>query len=253
MSKPNAWYGWKPDLPDKRDLLYSVDEAVALPPSVDLRPLCPPVYDQGELGSCTANAIAGVLQFDQLKQKEVKAATPSRLFIYYNERVMEGSVSEDAGAEIRDGIKSVKQLGAPRETLWKYVVSKFANKPTKKAYTDAMSHQSILYKRINHTKIHNIKSCLAKGFPFVFGFTVYDYFESNQMAKDGLLRMPGPDEQVVGGHAVMAVGYDDSTNMVLVRNSWAADWGMAGYFGMPYDYITDPNLADDFWVISQVE
>ena len=110
------WYGWIPDIPDHRDMMYSAPPHVvsALPAMVDLRAKCPPVYDQGQLGSCTANAIAAALQFDQMKQGE-QSFTPSRLFIYYNERAVEHTVSQDAGAMIRDGIKSVAKLGAPPE------------------------------------------------------------------------------------------------------------------------------------------
>src|SRR3954454_19702763 len=129
-------YGWTPDLPDHRDRVYSAPMRIlgALPPSVRLRPVCPPVVDQGELGSCTANAIAVALQFDQMKQKLADVFLPSRLFIYYNERVMEGTVNEDAGAMIRDGIKSVSKEGAPHEKLWPYVIAKFKTKPTEAAY-----------------------------------------------------------------------------------------------------------------------
>ncbi len=253
MSRPNAWYGWRPDKPDIRDIRFKVERAVILPPAIDLRGSFPPCYDQGQLGSCTANAIAGCLEFDQLKQSEKNSATPSRLFIYYNERVMEGTISEDAGAEIRDGIKSVNDLGAPAEKLWPYKPAKFTKKPTQAAYRSAKAHQTVSYARLDGTSIVSLKSCLALGFPFAFGFTCYDYFEGDQIAKDGILKLPAPGEQVVGGHAVVGVGYDDATQMILVRNSWAADWGDKGYFYMPYAYITNKDLADDFWVIRQVE
>jgi len=122
-------YGWTPDVPDQRDLVYAAPAAVtAPPPSVDMRPGCPPVYDQGQLGSCTANAIAGAIQYEQMRQKEHQPFAPSRLFIYYNERVMEHTVSQDAGAQIRDGIKSVNHIGACPETDWPYVIANFAKK-----------------------------------------------------------------------------------------------------------------------------
>jgi C1A family cysteine protease len=246
-------YGWVPDLPDQRDRLFFAPPAAvaALPPSVDLRSGCPPVYDQGQLGSCTANAIGGALQFNQMKEGLADIFVPSRLFIYYNERVMENSVDEDAGAMIRDGIKSVSKEGAPHETLWPYVISKFKTKPPPKAYKDALKHRAILYERVNAT-MDQLKGCLASGYPFVFGFSVYDSFESSEVAKTGVVPMPKPKERQLGGHAVLAVGYDDPTSRFIVRNSWGDKWGNAGYFTMPYDYLTDANLSDDFWTIKKV-
>ena len=136
-----ARYGWVPDIPDQRDHLYAapVVHLAKLPPKVDLRAQCPKViYDQGQLGSCTGNAIACAIQFERLKQKLKPDFIPSRLFIYYNERAMEGTVDQDSGAEIRDGIKSVAQLGAPPETDWPYQIDEFAAKPPAKAYADAL-------------------------------------------------------------------------------------------------------------------
>jgi C1A family cysteine protease len=139
MNRKIKRYGWIPDLPDHRDHLYAAPQPVLakLPKTIDLRAKCPPVFNQGELGSCTANAIAAAHQFDQLKQKKPKAFTPSRLFIYYNERVMEGTVREDSGAMIRDGIKTLVKQGAAPETAWPYVIKKFATKPPKKCYARA--------------------------------------------------------------------------------------------------------------------
>jgi C1A family cysteine protease len=253
--KVNGWYGWKPDKPDIRDFKYRVSAAVPLQEKVDLRSYLPSCYDQGNLGSCTANAIAAALEFDMRKQGEKRAATPSRLFIYYNERVMEGTVSEDSGAEIRDGIKCVNALGAPAEKAWPYDVKKFAKKPPASVFKKGMARQSIQYSRVDNTKIDDMRACLSSGFPIVFGFTVYDYFESEEMNQSGILRVPGPTEASVGGHAVLAVGYDNATKTFLVRNSWGTDWvaNMGGNFWMPYDYISNPGLADDFWTIQSVE
>lgn len=248
------WYGWIPDIPDYRDKMYSAPPRVvaALPPKVDLRAKCPPVYDQGQLGSCTANAIAGALEFNQMKQGE-QSFTPSRLFIYYNERVVEHTVSQDAGAMIRDGIKSVAKLGAPPEDPdWPYNIKNFAQKPPKNAYTDGLKYQAILYQRVTQ-QLDQFKGCLADGFPFVFGISVYESFESQAVAKTGNVPMPKPSEKSLGGHAIMAVGYDDSQKRFIIRNSWGADWGMQGYFTLPYDYVLNQNLSDDFWTIKLVE
>src|SRR6202171_5535853 len=127
----NRKYGWAPDLPDHRDHLYSAPQPVLakLPPKKNLQSGCPPVYDQGQLGSCTANAIGGAIQFTQMQEKLATIFMPSRLFIYYNERVIEGTVASDSGAQIRDGIKSVNQQGDCSEDLWPYDISKFADQP----------------------------------------------------------------------------------------------------------------------------
>ncbi|HTI35986.1 MAG TPA: C1 family peptidase [Vicinamibacterales bacterium] len=245
-------YGWIPDLPDRRDRLFTAPAHLVLPPRVDLRSGCPPVYDQGELGSCTAHAIAGAVEFVMRRQQVPDAFTPSRLFIYYNERVIEGTVDEDAGAMLRDGIKSVARQGAPHERLWPYDIARFRVRPTSPAYRDGLSHQALLYRRIAQT-LDQLKGCLASGFPFVFGFAVYESFESKDVTRSGEVPLPGPGEALLGGHAVLAVGYDDGRSTFLIRNSWGETWGERGYGTMPYVYLRDPHLSDDFWVITLVE
>lgn len=255
-------YGWTPDLPDQRDFSYQAPHpaAVALPAQVDMRPNCPPVYDQGQLGSCTANAIAAAIQFDQ-KKEGLPEFTPSRLFIYYNERVMERSVTIDSGAQIRDGIKSVAKQGVCSETSWPYDDTNknpapcpkcpYATKPPKTCYVEAKSHLVTSYQRLIPT-LDRLRGCLASGYPFVFGFTVYESFESEEVATTGVLGMPTPEEHVVGGHAVLGVGYDDAKQQFIVRNSWGTNWGQAGYYVMPYAYLTNTNLSDDFWTVRTV-
>jgi C1A family cysteine protease/GH25 family lysozyme M1 (1,4-beta-N-acetylmuramidase) len=260
-----ARYGWKPDLPDQRDYSYAVPSEVlkSISGGVDLRPQCPPVYDQGQIGSCTANAIAAALEFDMMKQN-LSSFTPSRLFIYYNERNMEGTVPLDAGAYIRDGIKSVASQGDCPESEWTYDATpaeqpsnlfppgaKAAMEPSPQAYADAVFHKALSYQSVDQN-LADMKGCLSSGYPFVFGFTVYPSFESDDVARSGVVPMPGADETSIGGHAVMAVGYDDGQNMFIVRNSWGPLWGMAGYCYMPYAYLLDDNLADDFWTIRVV-
>lgn len=251
-AKADKRLGWVHDLPDQRDVMFAAapETLAALPSKVDLRPKCPPVYDQGQLGSCTANAIAAALQFDEC-QADPAAPTPSRLFIYYNERVIEGTVGSDSGAQIRDGIKSVAKIGAPPETDWAYDITKFAEKPPKPAFADASKTRAIAYMRVSQT-LTQLKGCLAAGFPFVFGFTVYESFMTPAMQASGVGSLPGPGEKVEGGHAVMAVGYDDASQSFVVRNSWGTTWGMAGYFTFPYPYLTEADLSDDFWTIRRV-
>jgi len=246
-------FGWIPDLPDKRDLMFSAPlEALgALPAHVDLTQGCPPVYDQGELGSCTANAIAAAVEFDRRKEG-IQDWVPSRLFIYYNERAIEGTVNVDSGARIRDGMRSVARQGDCDEKLWPYELQKFQIKPPPGVYVEAAKHPVARYERLQQDPLQ-LKGCLAAGYPFVFGFTIYDSFESPQVAQTGEVPIPGPAESVLGGHAVMAVGYDDGQQRFIVRNSWGTGWGKKGYFTMPYAYVTDHSLASDFWTVRTVK
>jgi C1A family cysteine protease len=253
MNQKIKTYGWIPDLPDHRDHLYAAPmEVVAtLPAKVDLRPQCPPVYDQGQLGSCTANSIGGGFEFTLIKEKKPDFM-PSRLFIYYNERVIEGTVKSDSGAQIRDGIKTIANQGVCPETEWPYIIAKFAAKPPAKAYKDALKNQAVSYSRLAQS-LNQFKGCLASGYPFVFGITVYESFESPEVAKTGNVPMPKSNERSLGGHAILAVGYDDSAQRFIIRNSWGPGWGQKGYFTLPYAYLLDSDLSSDFWTIRIVE
>jgi len=260
--------GWVPDLPDHRDLVYSAPLARLrqLPPSTDLRSQIPwPPYDQGPIGSCTANAIAGAIQFDRYKLKQSPDFTPSRLFIYYNERAMEHSIPIDAGAQIRDGIKSVARQGACKETTWPYdpveadpQTSLFpphsapVTKPSAAAVHEARDYQAVSYFRVLQS-LSQIKGCLADGFPFVFGFSVYDSLYDAAGNPVTVLPMPSGTDNLLGGHAVLAVGYDDAKRLFTIRNSWGPNVQDHGYFYMPYSYLVDDNLATDFWTIRGIE
>ncbi len=247
-------YGWRRDLPDHRDHYhnftrdteYRKENAV-----VDLREKCPPIYNQGNLGSCTANAISGTFQFDELRQGFDNVFQPSRLFIYYNERDMEGTVNIDAGAEIRDGIKSISKKGVCPESSWPYDIGKFTFKPSESCYSDAENHRAVKYKRVLQNE-DQMKACLDNGLPFVFGFTVYESFESDDVTKTGIVPMPDPNEKAVGGHAVMCVGYKEKERQFIIRNSWGADWGMNGYCLFPFGYLLNSDLSGDFWTVQRV-
>jgi C1A family cysteine protease len=252
-------YNWRPQKPDFRDVAYKPLGTPNLPSMVDLRPLCSPVFDQGQIGSCTANALAGAYEF--LELKDLKAKTPgteefdpskfynaSRLFVYYFERFLEGDVDQDGGAEIRDGIKVLNTYGVPEEAVWPYDQSLLFQQPDNEAVVQATSHKISTYQAL---KTSDIKEVLSSGYPVAFGISVYESFESPQVAQTGMVPVPGPDEQMIGGHAILAVGYDDSLGAYIMRNSWGAGWGLAGYFYLPYDYVNNPGLASDFWTMSK--
>jgi C1A family cysteine protease len=226
-------------------------EAAALPSQVDLRPQCPPVYDQGQLGSCTGNGWAGAAEFLLLKQG-LTDFVPSRLFIYYNERVMDNDVATDAGAAISDGAHVVSTQGCPHETLWPYDITKFAAQPPQTAYQDGLLHLLMQVQQVSQD-LTSMKEVLASGLPIVIGFTVYPSFETSQVTETGIVPLPGHHEKPVGGHCVLVVGYDDTKSTFIIRNSWGTSWGMAGYATMPYAYLTNPRLSSDFWMATSTE
>jgi C1A family cysteine protease len=258
MSKTTAdhVYGWLADTPDHRDSVVGFAEITSptqLPAEVDLRPIMPPVYDQGQLGSCTANAIAAA--FDVARHIAGAAfMSPSRLFIYFNERTVEGTVKSDSGAQIRDGIKTLKTDGVAPESLWPYEISKFAKKPPAGVFAAALKNEALDYARVPATQAA-IQGVLAGGRPVVVGFTVYESFESQAVATTGIMPMPTLFEQALGGHAVLVVGYKLIGKKLywIVRNSWGETWGDGGYFYMPAVYLTIPGLASDFWTVRTVE
>jgi C1A family cysteine protease len=239
------FFGWIPDVPDQRDYLYQVIKPVIrLPKEVDLRNFCSSVENQARLGSCTANALAGNLEFlDNMPDSIYKDV--SRLFIYYNERVLEGTEDYDSGASLRDGIKTLKKLGYCWEESWPYIIAYFTRRPPERCYIEAKKRCIKSYHRIG--SLSEMLTCLAEGYPFVFGFTVYESFESEKVSRTGIVNMPKKDERVLGGHAVMAIGYNQKASRFLVRNSWGINWGKSGYFTMPYQYLE--TLSADFWTI----
>ena len=248
------YYGWKKDTPNTDDKFHNFIVSTTLDniKLVDLRSTCPAVYNQDKLGSCTANAIAAAYEYDEIKQNEKNIFIPSRLFIYYNERKMEKTIDTDSGAEIRDGIKSISIDGVCSEDLWNYDITKFTECPTQNCYDEAKKHKSIEYKRVVQS-LEQLKQCLIEGFPFVFGFNVYSSFESQEVAETGIMPMPKEGEELLGGHAVCAVGFDDNKQVFIVRNSWGDSWGDKGYFYMPYAFIINTSQCSDFWTVKKVK
>jgi C1A family cysteine protease len=243
-------YGWLPDLPDARDVLFKAGK-VPLPDKVFIEGL-PPVFNQYQLGSCTANAVANAHLYCQMKQPGGESITPSRLFIYYNARKVRGWEKVDSGSSIRDAVKQVNKLGTCSEEEWPYIVEKFNKKPEKGCYIKGKEYQVLSYYRVAQT-LKSLKECLALGFPVVLGISLFESFESEYAYKTGDIGMPDPQEQFLGGHAVLCVGYDDEKQRFHMMNSWGVDWGNKGFFTLPYNYLLNKGLAADFWTIRFVE
>lgn len=241
------------DTPDNRDYAYvpPSDILANLPKSINLTNWLPPVYNQGQVNSCTANAIAAAVVFDEIKAGARNVPNPSRLFIYYNERAMEGKADQEVGGQLRDGIKSVSKQGVCAESMWPYLKANVLVKPPKTCYSRAQKF-SFEYQRMMHNLDH-FRACLASGYPFVFGIKVFSSFQGNAVKKTGRVNMPYKGEKSIGLHAVLAAGYDDKSHRFLVRNSWGKSWGQHGYFTMPYGYLLDSKISHDFWTVRFVK
>jgi C1A family cysteine protease len=243
-----AKYHWTPDKPDSRDHKYSITYKDQ-PNIVDLRPYCTPIENQGNLGSCTGQSIAGAIEL--LNKRANKILDASRLFIYYYERLILGTINYDSGAYIRDGIKASYTYGTPVESLWPYDITKFKLAPSTAAKADALKRKVTSYQRIeNH---EGCLDALNNGYPVVIGFNVYTSFESASVARTGIMPYPNTKkERLLGGHAVLLVGYDKTKKVYIVRNSWGTGWGDRGYFYMPFQVIQNPQMSSDFWIIKSV-
>lgn len=210
-----------------------------------------PSYDQTTLGSCTANAWAFAIEYDEYKQGKSNPSTPSRLMFYYCERVIDGDVDQDAGSTLTTGKQVCETIGACAESMWGYDVTKLTVKPPQSCYDAAALNKGLQFQQVNQT-LDDIKSALIEGYPVVFGFQVYEELQSDAVKVSGMLPDPTPDEQPIGGHAVAIVGFDDSKQMFKVRNSWGPDWGLNGCFWASYKYLLDPNQASDFWIVEKL-
>jgi len=208
----------------------------------------PQVWDQGNLGACTSFGLGAAVAYLLTKQG-LKMFRPSNLFIYWNERNIEGTVNQDSGAMIRDGVKVLNKLGAPNQFYWPYDISKFTQKPPQVAFQNALKTIVTEYLSVDNTNLAAIQAPLAQKLPVVIGISVYESFESDQVAKTGIVPMPKKNEKLLGGHCVVLTGYNNSTQRFNGRNSWSEQWGDKGNFTIPYNYILNPNLCDDAWVL----
>lgn len=244
----NRKWGYKKDPEDKRDWKYKVPFRYALPPFVDLRGLCTPVEDQGDLGSCVAFATVGA--FEYLDFADGNWNDYAQLFQYYNCRFIDGNVNEDTGSYLRTGLKAFNQYGCCTSALWPYLTYRFAEKPPQSAYDEASGYKSIAYYRIPDPPVDltAIKAALVDGLPVSFGTWVFQNFY--RIASDGILPPLLDADDFLGGHAMLIVGYDEAKQWFIVRNSWGQAWGDNGYLYMPYDYLS--KFGSDFWVLQKV-
>jgi C1A family cysteine protease len=251
-------YQWKPDT--KKDYPRFNHLALSgyplLPDVMDMRPHLSAVEDQGDLGSCTGNALVGAMEYLENKSLGFENDHPnfvnlSRLFVYFNERMMEGTINKDDGALICDGVMTLSQYGVCSELIWPYTISQYKLKPPDPAYTEALTRRITVFSKVDQTN-EALRRTLAAGNPIVVGITLYDSFESDAVAADGKVPMPNTrTEKCLGGHAVLICGYDHINQVYIVRNSWGPDWGDKGYFYLPYDYVESADFASDFWVLNQ--
>lgn len=229
---------------------FKTFDIAKIPSRVDLRNMCSKIENQGGIGSCTGHATCSALEYLEFKETG-KCEDMSRLMAYYSGRVLDGNPQWDAGATIRNVVKGLAKWGVCHENLWPYDEEKVLERPPDACWYDAEKHQLLGYYALK--SYSDMLSCLAAGFPFVFGFTVYPSLMMEEPSKTGIVRMPDKDETPMGGHAVVAVGYDLDKDYYIVRNSWGEDWGDKGYMYMPRKYVEDPNLSDDFWQITKQE
>lgn len=245
-------YKLLPDKEDSRDLLFS-HRPLSIPSEADLRSKdIIPIFDQGSLGSCTANAICAFKEYIDHAFINAEAEgyfhNLSRLFLYWHERDMEGTVSYDSGAYIRDGMKILQKIGCPGESFFPYVESTFTDKPTAEAEENAKLHTIKSYRRLNSNTPTQLKESIASGYPVVMGIEIYESFESAEVARTGIVPFPDKSkEQILGGHAVLAVGYKHIGNQeyIICRNSWGTEWGDKGYFYLPMEYVG--RMISDMW------
>lgn len=257
-------FGWKPNLPDHREKKYTAHPEMAVrqtfPPLISLQSLMSPIEDQGSLGSCVAHASTGAIEFLELKElkensggAEVfpdKTFDPiSRLFNYFNARALDGHADQDSGTTISSVIRAMKTWGICRESIWPYLPKMVNKAPDSNAYKEGAQHIVLGDYRLDNTVMDQLKQCLVTGYPIIFGMSVFDSFMSEESARTGLIPMPSRKETMVGGHALCMVGYDDSNHAFIIRNSWGINWGMHGYCYIPYDYLTNKDLATDFWTL----
>lgn len=241
-------FGWIPDSHDQRDRHFTPKAVAGLPALADFRNRYPRVWDQDDLGSCTAQAVAAAALYADIYDEDTKIVVPSRLFIYWMTRYIEGTVERDVGAMIRNAIKAVVKFGYPVEDLWPYVIREFKTVPSEAAQKAAWKERIKAYERVDRD-LNHFREILSAGYPIILGFSVYDSIFRTDVRRTGGIPVPKRGEKLQGGHAVLACGYDDNRQALIIRNSWGEHWGEKGYGYLPYAFIESSGLSADFWTI----
>lgn len=241
-------FGWRPSLPDFRDFRYraiSPDKEVAqLPPVKYL--ICPPVVDQGDLGSCVFFALSYAMESAQVSQ-DIIPENPSQLFAYYHYRETYGQIDYDDGAMIRDAVKLLAADGICGEEDWPYLTANFAVKPPFQSYIKAREHRIQSYHALE--TMEDMLNCIADGYGFVCGISVYSSIDDAVVVKTGKVPVPGKDDKFLGGHAIYVGGYNLHKQMFKFQNSWGKDWGDQGFGWIPFAYLESNGLCGDRWTV----
>lgn len=253
-----SWFyksSWIPDKVDDRDFMYSSNSELFVPIEVSkivsLKKWCSPVETQKHHGSCVGNAATNAIELNRIRDG-LEHVDFSRMFVYYNSRIFHSAVLKDEGTQIRYALSSINGIGVCRTYLWPYVSENINKRPSWNAYREAYKTRISAYYSIkgDYTEIiEQIEHAIRSGNPVLFGCLVYSDFCSGKLQKGGIARIPGDDENYVGGHAMLIVGFDSERRLLEVKNSWGIDWANNGYCWIPYDYLK-PSRASDFWVLT---
>jgi C1A family cysteine protease len=246
MATLNFHPGGYRDVRDRRDRRFA-PSIKRLPPTADLSRFCGKVYDQYRTQSCSANALASALTLDA-NQRDEKLAPPSRLYIYYNARALTNTQTSDSGTTIRNAIKAFARQGACAEAQWPFRKRDITKRPVHACYRDA-NRLAVSYRRIAQ-EINDLRAALAQGHAFIFGIQAYAQ-PFTEAAKTARLGLPRKSDTLIGGHALIAVGYDSTKKSFLVRNSLGRTYARDGFFWIPDAYFTDADLTYDFWTVAR--
>jgi len=254
IMKTKYLYGWIPDkndneVDDNNTKYFSIHQAKYLNgiPDCNLKSKCPPVYISSNLNSCVSNSVAFIYHYTQ-KKLDINIS-PSRLFLYYNTRMIENTINKDVGCQIKNCLESINLYGVCNENEYPYKIDNVFNKPPVNFYNPDIK---IKFSKIEQT-IDQIKLALNNNYPIIFGFNVFESFESDEIEKTGIVPYPNEEENILGGHCAVIIGCDSDKEVFIIRNCWGFIWGDKGYFYLPYQYVINTNFCDNFWIIDNFD